>query len=294
MLIGCCVNCICKNTKMKTINILYITFISISFIFSLITCLNLSSKSSRYSDALMYLNEINKEKKTNMRLLNNSSGKYYTYNGEQYYSSKQKINYKNLFKKWKKIELSFNLIRFFIYLPLLYFSYFFLSSRLKNLDLKHNILFKTSKIGIVNFIFILFCLIFNSCLIYLRILTISTDEEIGLYKINTTTNFVKHTSFNILFDVIIIILNFICIGLSYKIYVNAEFNQGKNSRISDSQKNLPYINSKVILNTKDETNIIEKNIENEMNNDKNENEIKENEKNENKEKYEINIGNEKE
>ena len=90
------------------------------------------------------------------------------------------------------------------------------------MDLKHNILFKTSKIGIVNFIFILICLIFNSCLIYLRILTISTDEEIGLYKINTTTNFVKHTSFNILFDVIIIILNFICIGLSYKIYVNAD------------------------------------------------------------------------
>ena len=146
----------------------------------------------------------------------------------------------------------------------------------------------------INIIFLIVCLIFNICLIYLRILTISTDEEIGLYKINTTTNFVKHTSFNILFDVIIIILNFICIGLSYKIYVNAEFNQGKNSRISDSQKNLPYINSKVVLNTKDETNIIEKNIENEMNNDKNENEIKENEKNENKEKYEINIGNEKE
>ena len=199
MCVCCCVTCFCKNSKMKLINILYILFISISIFFSLLTCIILSNKTSRYSEALKYLKEINEQKKSNIRLLNNRTRTIINYNGEQYYINEEEISYQNVFKNWKKIELPFNLIRLFLYLPLLYFSYHFLSLRLKSLDLNENILIKTAKLAMINFIFLIVCLIFNICLIYLRILTISTDEEIGLYKVNKITNFVKYTSLNIFF-----------------------------------------------------------------------------------------------
>ena len=263
MCVCCCVTCFCKNSKMKLINILYILFISISIFFSLLTCIILSNKTSRYSEALKYLKEINEQKKSNIRLLNNRTRTIINYNGEQYYINEEEISYQNVFKNWKKIELPFNLIRLFLYLPLLYFSYHFLSLRLKSLDLNENILIKTAKLAMINFIFLIVCLIFNICLIYLRILTISTDEEIGLYKVNKITNFVKYTSLNIFFDVIIIILNSICLGLSFRIYENAKYNKGKNCPIIDKQKqnNIPNVNSTNNLNSENKINN-DNNIEN--------------------------------
>ena len=138
------------------------------------------------------------------------------------------------------------------------------------MDLNENILLKISKLAKINFLFLIVCLIYNVCLIYLRILTISTDEEIGLYKINQITNFVKYTSFNILFDVVIIVLNSICISLSFRIYVNAKYHKGKNDPIIDKEKkdNLPNINSKNILTSENKlnnNNNIEKNNVNEIN-----------------------------
>ena len=210
------------------------------------------------------------KKKSNIRLLNNRTRTIINYNGEQYYINEEEISYQNVFKNWKKIELPFNLIRLFLYLPLLYFSYHFLSLRLKSLDLNENILIKTAKLAMINFIFLIVCLIFNICLIYLRILTISTDEEIGLYKVNKITNFVKYTSLNIFFDVIIIILNSICLGLSFRIYENAKYNKGKNCPIIDKQKqnNIPNVNSTNNLNSENKiynNNNIENNNVDEIN-----------------------------
>ena len=136
MCVCCSVSWLCKNSKMKTINILYILFLSFSIFFSLLTCILLSTKTSRYSEALKYLKEINEEKKSNMRLLNNRTRTIINYNGEQYYSNEEEINYQNVFKKWKKIELPFNLIRLFYLFTFIIFFILFSFIKIKKFGFK--------------------------------------------------------------------------------------------------------------------------------------------------------------
>ena len=63
---------------------------------------------------------------------------------------------------------------------------------------------------------------------YLRTMTFITDQQIGGYYEDETTDFVNCSSWNVFFDTIIIILIGICLSFSYRIYYNAKNYNGKN------------------------------------------------------------------
>ena len=71
-------------------------------------------------------------------------------------------------------------------------------------------------------------------------MTIITDDEIGFYDLEKSTNFADRTSLNLFFDTVIIVLLGICISFSYKIYYNVKYMKGKN------YNNKNYNNNQVV------------------------------------------------
>ena len=237
----CCVtSCCCRNSPMKTINISLLVLIACSLFFSLLTTIIRSAKTSRYQYdidylknysienkntlSLRYLPNIIKDKNSTFRNLRN----YYYYNGKKVYEPESEISHQSLFKKWKKTEIALNLIRFFLFIFHFLISLHFLINRNKSLDLKETILPITIKLSIVSIILCIIQIIYTTILMYLRSMTFITDQEIGGYYEDETTDFADYNSYNVFFDTIIIILIGICLSFSYRIYYNAKYYNGKN------------------------------------------------------------------
>ena len=237
MCICCVTSCCCRNSPMKTINISLLVLIACSLFFSLLTTIIRSAKTSRYKEDLVYLKykyenqltlrylpNIIKEQNSTFRNLRN----YDDYNRKEYIEPQSEISYQSLFKKWKKIEIALNLIRFFLFIFHFIISLHFLINRNKSLDLIESILPITIKLSIGSITLCIIQIIYTPILMYLRTMTFITDQQIGGYYEDETTDFVNCSSWNVFFDTIIIILIGICLSFSYRIYYNAKNYNGKN------------------------------------------------------------------
>ncbi len=240
MCICCVTSCCCRNSPMKTINISLLVLISCCLFFSLLTTIIRSAKTSRYKEdldylkylspenenqlTLRYLPNIIKEQNSTFRNLRN----YDDYNRKEYIEPQSEISYQSLFKKWKKIEIALNLIRFFLFIFHFIISLHFLINRNKSLDLIESILPITIKLSIGSITLCIIQIIYTPILMYLRTMTFITDQQIGGYYEDETTDFVNCSSWNVFFDTIIIILIGICLSFSYRIYYNAKNYNGKN------------------------------------------------------------------
>ena len=239
MCICCVTNCCCRKSPMKTINLSLLVLISCCLFFSLLTSLIRSGKTSRYKEDLIYLNLYNnddistlrylpniiKEENLNLRNLRN----YTYYNGKEIATPEEEIEYQSLFKNWKKTEITLNLIRFFLFFFHFFIALYFLITRNKSLDLNENIFGKILSLSMASITLCIIQIVYTTILMYLRSMTVTTDDQIGFfYDINETTNFARCSAWNIIFDIIIVVLISICICFSYRIYYNVKFYKGKN------------------------------------------------------------------
>ena len=239
MCICCVTNCCCRNSPMKSINISLLVLISCCVFFSFLTTVIRAAKTSRYEYDLQYLNQTFieddsyvfrnlqntiKDKNSTLRNLRD----YYYNNGEKMLEPQSQISHESLFKKWEKVEITLNLLRFFLFIPHFIISLFFLIKRSKSLDLIESILPKTINLSIISIALCIIQIVYTTILLFLRTMTVITDEEIGGYYEDETTNFAYLTGWNALFDTIIIILISICLCFSYRIYYNSKYCKGKN------------------------------------------------------------------
>ncbi len=244
MCICCVTNCCCRNSPMKSINISLLVLISCCVFFSFLTTVIRAAKTSRYEYDLQYLNQtfIEDDSYVFRNLQNTIKDKNSTLRNlrDYYYNNgvlepQSQINYKSLFKKWEKVEITLNLLRFFLFIPHFIISLFFLIKRSKSLDLIESILPITIKLSIGSITLCIIQIIYTPILMYLRTMTFITDQQIGGYYEDETTDFVNCSSWNVFFDTIIIILIGICLSFSYRIYYNSKYCKGKN--IIDINKN---------------------------------------------------------
>ena len=237
MCICCVTNCCCRNSPMKSINISLLVLISCCVFFSFLTTVIRAAKTSRYEYDLQYLNQtfIEDDSYVFRNLQNTIKDKNSTLRNlrDYYYNNgvlepQSQINYKSLFKKWEKVEITLNLLRFFLFIPHFIISLFFLIKRSKSLDLIESILPKTINLSIISIALCIIQLIYTIILLFLRSMTVVSDEQIGGYYEDETTNFAILNGWNASFDTIIIILIAICLSFSYRIYYNSKFYKGKN------------------------------------------------------------------
>ena len=125
MCICCVTNCCCRNSPMKSINISLLVLISCCVFFSFLTTVIRSAKTSRYEYDLQYLNQtfIEDDSYVFRNLQNTIKDKNSTLRNlrDYYYNNgvlepQSQINYKSLFKKWEKVEITLNLMIYFFLL----------------------------------------------------------------------------------------------------------------------------------------------------------------------------------
>ena len=155
-----------KNTLRLTF------FTSINLILSIITIFISSSKTDRYNQALKYLESLESGNIdfVNCEKLGYIDDDYYCdIDGKKLRKPSDKIRYKNIFKKWNKLELILNISRAAVIVPILVFSFFVAKKETKTLL---NLLL----------IFLFFLILVTGACITIRSLVSITNDDIGLYE----------------------------------------------------------------------------------------------------------------
>ena len=229
----CCLKCCYQNASMIKVNKSFLLLTSIILFFTIITTGIRSAETSRFKKDLQLIEYFeNQTDYSNQETFNNINIRklrsYTIINGKKIANPKEEINYVSLFKKWKKTELILNLIRFILTIPLFILSLYIFIIRIKILDLVQNILFKITILSIICILLIILLLIYTFIIFYCRGMTLITDDDLGYFNIEKTTNFASATVWNMVFDIIIIVFLSICINFTYKIYYNSKYCKGKN------------------------------------------------------------------
>ena len=155
-----------KNTLRLTF------FTSINLILSIISIFISSSRTDRYNQALKYLESLDNGNIdfVNCEKLGYIDDDYYCdIDGKKLRKPSDKIRYKNIFKKWNKLELVLNISRAAVIVPILVFSFFVAKKETKTL---FNLLM----------IFLFFLILVTGACITIKSLVSITNDDIGLYE----------------------------------------------------------------------------------------------------------------
>lgn len=238
---GSCTKCCCQDSSLKEFTIYLIVIILLNFVTSLIPLFAETGKTDRYKEALQYLIDVENNNITTYVPLSC----FYEYaetkdkceiNGNEVLKQEKTIDYKNLYKNWKKIEKAKNYIRFI--LTALYFIFMIIikckfkiesPSRSQGPEETE----ETKAISRLKCIFkistILSCflLLASIIILFLNIMINIANEDIGLYP-NEHDDFYNYFLINFYMEIAIICLSIIQICFSIIIYKGLDTENNNN------------------------------------------------------------------
>ena len=84
-------------------------------------------------------------------------------------------------------------------------------------------------------------IVYTTILVYLRSVVVTTDDQIGYYDINETTNFVNRNAWNIIFDIIILVKETVAERWDSINVVSAEWNIPSTGLETGQEYTLRYV-----------------------------------------------------
>jgi hypothetical protein len=238
----CNVNCCCNGLNKETLKKLSLVLVLINTILSFIAIFIRAAKTKRYEQALELLEQRNNGT-YNATLYNCYLDGFWhdeifcDSEGKRISKPDDTVGGQSLFKKWNTIELLLNISRLIITGIFLIFFYFALSK--KDVEDEKNTLLSSS-------IAILGLLVADSgiCLL-LRIMTVETNENIGLYEIGNQNEFTSYSVTNFIIDITEIVLN--CVVICFVIRIQRKEPQVVvvNQHPPQSMPQSPGINIKI-------------------------------------------------
>ena len=204
----CNSNSCCKDLNKNSLKKVSLILIGINLVLSIIAIFLRASKTKRYEQALIYLEQRNNGS-FNVTLYNCYLDGFWRYDiycdsdGKRLSKPDENVSHKSVFKKWNKVELILNYSRLFITAIFIVFFYFVLYKKVKD---EENNLFSYS-------IAFLAVLVADSAIcILIRSFVIGANKNIGLYEIGNQNEFEEYIAYNYIIDITQIVLNSVVIG----------------------------------------------------------------------------------
>jgi len=204
----CNTNCCCNGLTKDGLKKLSLVFVLINVVLSFIAIFIRASKTKRYEQALVLLEQRNNGT-FNATLYNCYLDGFW--HDEIYCDSEGKrlskpddnVSSQSLFKKWNTYELLLSISRLILTAIVLVFFYFALNKKDVE-DGKNNLL--SYSIGFLGFL-----VADSGICILIRAFTIGTNNNIGLYEIGNQNEFESYTAVNYIIDIVEIVLNCVVI-----------------------------------------------------------------------------------
>ena len=202
----CNTNCCCNGLNKETLKKLSLVFILINTILSLIAIFIRAAKTKRYEQALVLLEQRNNGT-YNVTLYNCyldgffHDDIYCDSEGKRLSKPDDNVSNQSLFKNWNTYELFLNVSRLIITGIFLIFFYFAIK---KYEDGENNLLS-------YSIAFLGFLIADSGICIFIRALTIGTNNNIGLYEIGNQNEFEVYIVYNYIIDITQIVLNSVVI-----------------------------------------------------------------------------------
>ena len=254
---GSCTKCCCQDSSLKEFTIYLIVIIFLNFVTSLIPLFAETGKTDRYKEALQYLIDVENNNITTYVPLScfleyAETKDECEINGNEVLKQAETIDYKNLYKNWKKIEKAKNYIRFI--LTALYFIFMIIikckfkiesPSRSQGPEETE----ETKAISRLKCIFkistILSCflLLASIIILYLNIFIMSANKDIGLYP-NEHDDFYHYFLINFIMEIAIICLSIVQICFSIIIHKGLDTENNNNY----NNNNYNHVNSIITNN----------------------------------------------
>ena len=223
----CNVNCCCANVQTKYLKLLLYIFTFINIVLSFIAIFIRAAKTGRYNDALLVLEERNRDKLSNYKLdkcILSGTFKddlYCEINGKMLYKPSENVSYQSLFRNYVKVELAINVLRTIITVIFFAFIYFIFTKynlyQLLNTPNRKEEKEKLSNLLMLSFGYLIILLFTSALFILIRAFALSANMDIGLYEDGKQNEFEDHTVINYIIDIFNIILNGIAIWFVLRI-----------------------------------------------------------------------------
>ncbi len=236
-----------------------ILFLSLFYLLlSIITLINLTSKTDRYTNALDDYNKIISNNNYSNFIDGNSKNYYLDSNGDRIKLPSKTISNMKFFKIWKKTEVIIVSIRLGLIIIstgisfYLFFNFWVIQETKKY--------FKYFPLINILLYIILFC--FNLILLIMRYVIKKTDNEIGFFNLDKKNIFKKYMNYGITVDITGIIIS--CINIIIELCIFLKINNMYKTEINPSN---------IVNNQTDKKDINENNQKNDnkISNDFNEN-----------------------
>ena len=232
----CCLSCCCRNSTMKYISQAFLLLTLVSFLLAIVICIIPAANVKRYDMAKQYLEAF--ENNQNPVIDINDLRNLQSYSTRLPLEKKIKlprseIRYTSIYKKWKTIELTINILGVILIIPLLVANILIWTiKRNYNGDITDNSLVKKQQnLSILSLTLLIILIVFCLIASYLRTMASICDEDIGLYDENKENVFQNRIIYADFCQTIQLILFSCSICLAYKLYYNAKYYNGRNKNV---------------------------------------------------------------
>ena len=188
----CNINCCCTNVQTKYLKLLLYIFTFINLVLSFIAIFIRAAKTGRYNDALLLLEERNRDKLSNYKLddcILSGTFKddlYCEINGKMLYKPSENVSYQSLFRNYVKVELAINVLRTIITAIFFAFVYFIFTKynlyQLLNSPNRKEEKEKLSNLLMISAGYLIILLFTSALFILVRALALTANMDIGLYE----------------------------------------------------------------------------------------------------------------
>lgn len=224
----CCENCCYTNSSLKTLKFILIIFTVFNIIISLISLFIRASKTERYKDALVLLEQRNNGSYKKFVFDTCYMGgtfkndKYCIINGTSLYKPSEKVEYQSLFKNYINIETITDILRLIFTIIYLIFSYYINSKYKKffsNLPYQEQDKERENfgNLLLISIAFLSLLILISIICLLIRVFALTANMDIGLYEEGKQNEFESRTAVNYIIDIAYIVLNSISIGLVLRI-----------------------------------------------------------------------------
>lgn len=245
----CNANCCCTNVQTKYLKLLLYIFTFINLVLSFIAIFIRAAKTGRYNDALLLLEERNRDKLSNYKLdkcILSGTFKdelYCEINGTKLYKPSENVRYQSLFRNYEKVELAINLLRTIITIIFFAFIYFIFTKynlyQLLNTPNRKEEKEKLSNLLMLSFGYLIILLFTSALFILIRVFALTANMDIGLYEDGRQNEFEERTVINYIIDIFNIILN--GIAICFVLRIKRDLNKEQNPIRQSSRPIVPQI-----------------------------------------------------